>query len=113
MSILLYINIILVIAIVYLFYIHETEHFTDGLHTKNKIFEKIDNIIQTTSSSLKIKKLKDIIIGYWNQANFSSDTRSKCFDCDKSMPEKAHGYSCFDCEEEDKKVFRHTLDEDN
>ena len=110
MSILIYINIILFIIIIYFLYNCKKESFTNLDENKNMLFNNINNIIKTTSSIPIVKKYKDIIIGYWNKASFSSDTRSKCFDCDKMMPEKAHGYRCFDCEEEDKKVGRHTLD---
>ena len=112
MSFLIYINIILCIIILILLYclptnlLNNKEYFTSQLPNKNKLVGMIENFIQTTSST----NVKNIIIGYWNKSIFSSDTRSKCFDCDKAMPEKSHGYSCFDCEEGDKKVFRHTLE---
>ena len=66
-----------------------------------KVF--IEKFIQTTTSNKNIIVLTDKVkdfIGYKNNATFSSDTRSKCFDCDKAMPLKSHGQRCFDCEKE-------------
>jgi len=90
MSVYMYINIILFLIIIYFLYNINIESFTN-----NNINSKIKEIIGYT---------------YWNKAIFSCDTRSKCFDCDKAMPEKAHGIRCFDCEEEDKKVTRKSLE---
>jgi hypothetical protein len=39
---------------------------------------------------------KKKVIGYWNDY-YQSDTRSKCFDCDRTSKFK-HGSNCFDCE---------------
>ena len=39
---------------------------------------------------------KKKVIGYWNDY-YQSDTRSKCFDCDRTSNFK-HGSNCFDCE---------------
>jgi hypothetical protein len=38
------------------------------------------------------------IISYWNKY-MKSDTRSKCFDCDRTSKYK-HGSQCIDCETE-------------
>ncbi len=38
------------------------------------------------------------IISYWNKY-LKSDTRSKCFDCDKTSKYR-HGSQCIDCETE-------------
>ena len=53
------------------------------LYTNKKVF--IEKFVHTTLS---------------NNVKFSSDTRSKCFDCDNAMPLKSHGQRCFDCEKE-------------
>ena len=88
MSHYIYINIILCLIIIIFL-------------CNKKVF--IEKFIQTTTSNKNIIVLTDKVkdfIGYKNNVTFSSDTRSKCFDCDKAMPLKAHGHRCFDCEKE-------------
>ena len=61
-------------------------------------------IVQSKNTQKKHKKIKEKftdstgnnILGYWSSYNMS-DTRSKCFDCDRTSKFK-HGSNCFDCE---------------
>lgn len=55
------------------------------------LHRRSENFSSPTTSSIK-----EIISSYWNKYINTSDTRSKCFDCDNSSTFK-HPQKCFDC----------------
>lgn len=58
------------------------------------VVKRQDNFADTTSVNQQIQD--KIYPSYWYGYN-SSDTRSKCFDCDRTSKYE-HGTTCFDCE---------------
>jgi hypothetical protein len=60
----------------------------------------IQDVVLTTSSVIQteLPKSEEIISMYWNKYVLKTDTRSKCFDCDRELPNKSHPVPCFDCE---------------
>ena len=73
----LYIIIAVFLFIIILLFINST----------NETFQNGENIKTTPTLP---------IISYWYKY-LKSDTRSKCFDCDKTSKYR-HGSNCFDCE---------------
>ena len=79
-------NLVFIIAVVICFMI------ASCVLNKTPIKKRTRKERFTDTVGIKDKK----IIGYWNDY-YQSDTRSKCFDCDRTSPYK-HGSNCFDCE---------------
>lgn len=75
-SIILLIIIFTFIIIIYLCRYKKNDHFSD--------------IIEPSEQTSKMKP------SYW-YSYYPTDTRSKCFDCDRTSPYQ-HGTNCFDCE---------------
>ena len=87
MSVLIYINIIILFFIIILLY-------TNINNSNISVISRIENFINCKTK--------------YNIFN-PNNNRSKCFDCDKELPYIAHGSRCFDCECKKNEMYKESL----